>query len=295
MTTTDNEAVITVKEFLENVAPGTIRQISDIYTKRVAIGSSTTPFLLNAPEIRLHCTGHECQGLRRFCSNSKVQLNTSTATRAFVIYSCKDCSEIVKTFALHISLDLKNAAGTLYKYGERPEFGPPTPARLITLIGPDRDLFLKGRRAENQGLGIAAFAYYRRVIEGQKDRIFEEIIRVCKRLSGEQAIVDELTSAKSETQFSKAVESVKRALPQALLINGHNPLTLLHTPLSEGLHAQTDEECLEIATDIRVVMAAFAERMAQAMSDEAEVSTAVSRLLKSKVPAKKSSTLKQSK
>jgi len=34
-----------------------------------------------------------------------------------------------------------------------------------------------------------------------------------------------------------------------------------------------DEECLEIATSIRVVMAELAERMGQALKDEAELST----------------------
>jgi len=143
-------------------------------------------------------------------------------------------------------------------------------------------MFLKGRRSENQGLGIAAFAYYRRVIEGQKDRIFDEIIKVCRRLSVDKSAIDELIAAKNEPQFSKAVEAVKHGIPQALLINGHNPLTLLHSALSEGLHAQTDEECLEIATSIRIVMAELAERMGQALKDEAELSTAVSRLLTKK-------------
>jgi hypothetical protein len=52
--------------------------------------------------------------------------------------------------------------------------------------------------------------------------------------------------------------------------------------LSEGLHAQADEECLEIATSIRVVMADLAERMGQALKDEAGLNTAVSRLIHKK-------------
>ena len=41
----------------------------------------------------------------------------------------------------------------------------------MKLVGPDRDDFLKGRRCENQGLGVGAFIYYRRVVENQKNRI----------------------------------------------------------------------------------------------------------------------------
>src|SRR5260221_2382351 len=84
--------------------------------------------------------------------------------------------------------------------------------------------------------------------------------------------------SRRENQFSKALESVKNAIPQALLINGHNPLTLLHSALSEGLHAQTDEQCLELAHDVRVILAELAERLGQALKDEAELKQAVSRL-----------------
>jgi len=92
----------------------------------------------------------------------------------------------------------------------------------------------------------------------------------------------ELETDKSERQFTKAIEAVKHGLPDALLINGQNPLTLLHDALSEGLHAETDEQCLEVATDIRIVMAAFAERLAEAVREEAELKQSVARLIKKK-------------
>jgi hypothetical protein len=88
-----------------------------------------------------------------------------------------------------------------------------------------------------------------------------------------------LNLAIKETQFSKALESVKDALPQSLLINGHNPMTLLHSALSEGLHAQTDERCLEIAHAVRIVLGELADRLGQALKDEAELNTALSRLM----------------
>jgi hypothetical protein len=68
--------------------------------------------------------------------------------------------------------------GTAFKYGERPPFGPNTPNRLLSLLGDQKDVFLKGKRCEFQGLGIGAFSYYRRVVENQKSRILDEIIKV---------------------------------------------------------------------------------------------------------------------
>jgi hypothetical protein len=126
-------------------------------------------------------------------------------------------------------------AGTCYKLGELPVYGPPTPSRLISLIGPDRDIFLKGRRCENQGLGIGAFVYYRRVVENQKNRILAEIFKVSEKIGVTPDQLDILKRAMAETQFTTALASVKSAIPQSLLINGHNPLTLLHSALSDGL------------------------------------------------------------
>jgi len=168
------------------------------------------------------------------------------------------------------------------KLGESPEFGPPTPSRVIKLIGPDRELFLKGRRSENQGLGIGAFGYYRRVVENQKDRILDEVIKVSEKLAASEELILELKSAKREIQFTKAIDSIRHGIPQALLIDGHNPLTLLHSALSEGLHEQPDEECLALATSIRVVLTELADRLGQALKDEAELKHAVSRLLEVK-------------
>ncbi len=151
---------------------------------------------------------------------------------------------------------------------------------MITLVGSDRELFLKGRRAELRGLGIGAFAYYRRVVEDKKGAIIEAIGKVAERLGAPKETIELFAAAQSETQFSTAIDKVKAAIPQSLLINGQNPLILLHSALSKGIHAKTDEECLELATSIRLVLIELAERIATALKDEAELRDAVNRLLK---------------
>src|SRR5262249_3318687 len=159
-----------------------------------------------------------------------------------------------------------------YKFGELPAYGPPTPSRLISLLGPGRELFLKGRRCEIQGLGIGAFVYYRRVVEGQ---ILAEILKVAQTISAPQEAIDALQAAEAENQFSKAMDDVKNAIPQRLLINGQNPLTLSHAALSKGLHTHSDETCLELATDIRLILAELAELLGHALKDERELKEAV--------------------
>lgn len=270
---------ISLAEFLESIPPSTLTNIAELTETK---GSPGSPYYeLLTPDIQLHCPDDACNGMRffRHTGYSRPNVSTGTFTYLYISYICSNCRKTQKTFSLAAQRDKYSDSGRCYKFGELPLYGPPTPPRLIKLIGPDRELFLKGRRCENQGLGIGAFVYYRRVVENQKNRILEEIIKVAKKLSVPNSMVTTLDAAKAETQFSKALASVKEAMPQALLINGHNPLTLLHSALSEGLHDKSDEHCLEIASSIRVVLAELSERLGQALKDEAELSKALSTLM----------------
>jgi len=233
------------------------------------------------PEIDIFCDNEKCGGIRTFRSEEQSFLARSPVLFQ-QLYICSNCNLKKKSFFLAVTHRTSNAVitATCAKLGELPPFGPPTSPKLISLIGPDRELFLKGRRCESQGLGIGAFAYYRRVVENQKNRIIDEIIRVAKKIGVQSEMLTVLCEAKTEVQFSRAITSVKDAIPQSLLINGQNPLVLLHRALSDGLHTRTDEHCLELATDIRIVLGELAERLSQALKEDKEINTAISRLTK---------------
>jgi len=269
----------TLKEFLEIIPPGREIVLSEIVFPPTIIAAH-----VELPHLQLHCTSPECEGIRFFSPKegeydydyTRILLSKNDKKNdLFLVYECRNCKKTVKTYSAKFWFtDMWRAV----KYGEIPSFGPPTPARAIKLIGPDKELFLLGRRSESQGMGIGAFVYYRRVVENQKNRIFDEIIKATKVISPNDELISELEAAKKETQFSRAVESIKHGLPQSLLINGHNPLLLLHSALSEGVHIDDDAACLELATSIRIVLVEFAERIGQALKDEAELTEAVKRL-----------------
>lgn len=73
---------------------------------------------------------------------------------------------------------------------------------------------------------------------------------------------------------------VKDFIPQALLIERENPLTLLHSALSKGLHDEgmTDEHCLLLAQSIRTVLATLAERSSELLKDDEEIKNAIKTL-----------------
>jgi hypothetical protein len=248
------------------------------------VGSGSWKLL--GPDIQLYCDSDTCGGMRFFSYESRDQILFSGLNSIIIRYQCRNCTEAIKIFAVNINrIHSHGRDGTALKIGEYPPYGPSVPPRVISLISPDRDIFLKGRRAENQGLGIGAFAYYRRVIENQKGRLIREMGKVAERLGSPPQALSIFERAANETQFSKAVNDIKDAIPQSLLVYGQNPLSLLYGPLSEGLHAQSDEKCLELAQAIRIVLTELAERISQALKDEAELKQAVRQLLQTRNPS----------
>ncbi|MDY0374638.1 MAG: hypothetical protein RBQ72_02780 [Desulfobacterium sp.] len=213
---------IPFSEFLESIPPSTLTEISDLTeTDRRPSGYESHKLL--TPEIQLHCPDDACNGTRFFrCKTSQPSVKNDGFSFFYISYICSNCRKTEKTFSLAARRDEDADSGKCYKFGELPVYGPPTSSRLIKLIGPDRETFLQGRRCENQGLGIGAFVYYRRVVENQKNRILDEIIKVANKLNVDAGTIAVLEAAKRETQFSKSLASVKDAMPQALLINGHN-------------------------------------------------------------------------
>lgn len=263
-------------EFLVSVPPGNTEKITEL-------GEIHSPdkSKLYVPSIYLDCTSKICDDIRIFDGRSSYNVfEHNNWQDGYLYYNCRHCRQVTKAFAIRLRFT-SSSGGEALKFGEWPQFGTRIPARVITLIGPDRELFLKAKRAEDQGMGIGAFGYYRRVVENQKDRLIDEIIRVSRHIEASEELIKRLEAAKEETQFSRAIEIIKDGIPEILRIKGHNPLTLLHTSLSQGLHSDSDEDCLELAKSIRVVLMGLAERIEQAMKDEAEINQAVNRLLRS--------------
>ena len=276
-------APISLKEFLEKTHPSMFKSIDDLWNITSAKGY--TQRIVDTPPLRLHC--QICEGERTFRCGNNVYFSIDKKHDDFSLqYQCGDCEEQVKFFSLLIEFG-DRPAGAVYKYGELPAFGVHVPTKVLRLFGRDSAIFLKGRQCENLGYGVGAFAYYRRVVENHKNDILDEIIKVCRTVNAPEDVITELQAAKKEIAFAKSIEKVKSALPQGLLINGHNPLLALHGALSVGIHDQSDDSCLEAAHAVRLVLTDLVEKMSLLKQDDKQLNDAVQLLLKKKVTTSK--------
>lgn len=238
-------------------------------------------FSLLMPELDLHC--ETCGGTRAFRVIGRQFATTLSDGVVFdeLDYECKNCKEGAKfTKRFCIAVIGEGKAGAAQKIGEYPPYNPVTSRKVYDLIGENhRELFLKGRRAELRGLGIGAFAYYRRIVDDQKDVIIGQLEKVAEHLGAPAAVIKVFAAAKAQDQFSSAIKEIKDALPTALFIGGHNPLTILYDVLSDGIHDLSDEECLAHARTVRTLLIALADRISEISKDEAKVKEAIGAFL----------------
>jgi hypothetical protein len=269
---------ISVGKLLEKVPPGERRKLSlDAFQYK---GKSATP-IFEWPLIELYCSNTKCTGFR-FADpqqSSPSYFDFSGEQYLWCRYICRNCKDFLKVYAIILTAPAsQEESGAALKVGEEPVFGPHLPPGVLELLGEDKDYFLKGYRAEAQGLGIAAFAYYRRVVESQRTRIFDEIISAAEHVGADAAMIDRLKHLRQHWRFQQTVDEIKGCLPQILLIEGRNPLELLHPVLSDSIHDRSDEEALEIASEIRLVLIDLAERISLAKTQSEELKQAVAKL-----------------
>ena len=279
---------IALGDFFVSVPPGSLRAISQDsirwlpkQKKEVEEEEPDDPGReLLLPELELYCPSERCDGLRWFKAfNNRLKLIGFGRDEAFIRYRCRNCGQTSKVYAVFFNQKLDTEPLLAYKFGEYPAFGPELPARLQKLLKSDAELFRKGWNAERLGFGIAAVTYYRRVIENHKQQIFDKIIEVAKDENFDPQKIEELEKARDDNSFSRSLEAVKDAIPPSLkIMGGHNPLSMLHSSLSDGVHNLSDEECLKMAQEARATLVALADRIALAVQERRDFEQTVLRL-----------------
>jgi len=164
-------------------------------------------------------------------------------------YKCASCDSHRRYFL--VAIDKEN--GTVTKTGQSPPPQIQVSKAFERRLGLYAGVYKKGLMSESHGFGIGAFAYYRRVVENVIDALLKDIealFPVQERATYEAALAQVAKTHVTE----RKIELVKDLLPSTLRPDGMNPLGALHSALSEGLHAQTDEECLESAETLRVIL-----------------------------------------
>ncbi len=235
------------------------------------------------PVVQVNMECPKCASNQTFVMTNKYYENcghTNFPVEGLVfrmVYMCVHCQEFERVF--YVKVDENREC--LMKVGQYPAWEIKGDANIEKLLGEHSGYYRKGLICESQGYGIGAFGYYRRIVEETIDKMLDEIAELLSEedLARYQGA---LAKTKETTITQEKIDLVKDLLPPILRPEGMNPLSALHSALSEGLHAGSDEECLEFAGTCREILVFLVNQVAASKAASKGFTASMRKLLEKK-------------
>lgn len=233
------------------------------------------------PPINMFC--RDCNSIQTFNMINKYyefhqHINVDANDEKIrLLYQCQSCRNFTRQFQIYISPNLDYC----YKFGQYPEWEIKMDKNFELTLGKHAKTFRKGLVCESQGYGIGAFSYYRRITETIIDELLDSITDLIESEKKEEYL-KALENTKKTRVTQEKIDLIKDLLPSILRPNGMNPLGVLHSELSEGLHADTDENCLENASHIRDILTFLINQIILSKESAKQFTTSMKTLLEKK-------------
>ena len=209
-----------------------------------------------------------------------------------VLYICSACNKSHRYFLIRFDTktvvkkeggkDVERTVVHMEKVGQYPPWSIEMDRELEKLLGKHSDFYKCGLVCESHGYGIGAFAYYRRIIEEIIDQLLESVEEVFTNAEEKTKYKTALEEVKGTQVTQEKIEIVKDLLPDILRPDGRNPLSALHSALSEGLHAEDEATCLDYAEAVRGSLVFLVNRLERTKSENRDYSASIQKLLDKK-------------
>ena len=112
------------------------------------------------------------------------------------------------------------------------------------------ELYRKALVSRNSGYGLGAVSYIRRVVEDKTQELIEVVAQLAESNKIDPKTVEAIRAAGvKKTTYDEKLKIASTVMPESLKIEGVNPLEVLYGLVSAGLHALTEEQCIDIADE----------------------------------------------
>lgn len=233
--------------------------------------------------INMHCpickSGQTYVMTNKYWENLEYSNYPSGGAAVRLVYLCTHCQKFERLFFIKAGGDKQGS--WFMKVGQFPAWEVTGEPNIERLLGNHAGYYKKGLICESQGYGIGAFGYYRRIVEETIDELLSEITEL---LSGDELNTYNaaLEKTKETIVTAEKIELVKDLLPAILRPDGMNPLAALHSALSQGLHAESDEECLDLAENCREILVFLVNQIAASKQSAKSFTSSMRKLLDKK-------------
>ena len=118
-------------------------------------------------------------------------------------------------------------------------------------MGDDAEIYKKALRNMNEGYGIGACAYLRRLLEKHINPLLELLHDSKAETGASEAELKLINDAIASKDFTSKTRFAAEISPASLLVEGHNPFQEIHERLSVGLHTLDEETANRYAQEIK--------------------------------------------
>ena len=195
-------------------------------------------------EIDAYC--EICEQLRPFqdpkLRGSSFSPSALKSGTSYFEFCCVSCGKSRREYLVEQVIDDQNIR--LQKYGELPRSRLGRNRVLQKFLKDDLDNYEKAVVCLSHEYGVAAFAYFRRIVENNINRLLDFVHEDAQSSGSDKPTIDAIAELRKEAPMSEKIKVANLALPNHLKPDGLNPLGRLYQTLSEGVHGLSEEECL---------------------------------------------------
>lgn len=238
------------------------------------------------PEPSIHMSCPQCRSGQTFVmvnnwwTGSSWEAPISKEPVRQAIYGCASC----QVYERHFLVEFNMEDMWVRKVGQQPPWDISMERDLERALGEEARLYKNGLICESQAYGIGAFSYYRRIVELTIDELLEDIARLIQGAAEQSRYEAALDKVRQTKITEEKIQLVKDLLPPILRPSDLNPLGVLHSALSEGLHAHSDERCMELAEQVRGALEFLVREVAEREAAAQDFTSRMRKLLAEKAP-----------
>lgn len=155
------------------------------------------------------------------------------------------------------------------KTGQFPAQSVRVSSSIEKRLGASAPFYRKAVTSRNEGYGLAAVAYFRRVVEDKTNELIDVVADAAEAHSVLPLDVEKIRAAKNEVAYEDKLKIAAQAIPGVLKPNGANPFQAMYDILSVGIHTQSEEDRLQIADDTREIFDYLFDRLRTEITDRA--------------------------
>lgn len=182
------------------------------------------------------------QDLRPRGAGSGMAVEALKTGTSYFQFTCVSCRKAVREFL--VEQVVSDETIRMQKYGERPRRPLPRDRIVQRFLKDDLANYEKAIVCLSHEYGVAAFAYFRRVVETNIGRLLDLVQDEVQSSAANPEVASALADLRKESPMSEKIRVANIALPEYLKPDGLNPLGKLYQTLSDGVHSLSDEECL---------------------------------------------------